>query len=199
MELSILQPWQQICLNGIIPVFQLWFATNNPIIYLKYEKTKPLENIYTKLDEYYWMRFLATICSDKLLRLSHWKGFLQLKLTTVSFYFCKKYGIKQIKTTCKNSLPQRGLNAKRPKIVFLWVSRTLSHHMIRQAHTGDTVLAKCREMTRRAQTLLWCRGGGGGTRGKDDRKQNTLAPFAHTCLSISHFTKQKLMYFEKKY
>ncbi len=38
--------------------------------------------------------------------------------------------------------------------------------MIRQAHTEDTVLAKSKEMS---GTVA------GGRRGKDDRKQNTLA------------------------
>jgi hypothetical protein len=49
--------------------------------------------------------------------------------------------------------------------------------MDRQACTRDTVLVKSREMTGRSQTLPWWMGGGGG-RGKDDRKQNTLAPLA---------------------
>jgi len=48
------------------------------------------------------------------------------------------------------------------------------NHMVRQARTGDTVLAKSREMTGRTQTLPWP--GGWGRTGKDDRKQNTLAP-----------------------
>ncbi len=44
---------------------------------------------------------------------------------------------------------QRGFNTKRPYTVqssFVWVPRNLFHHMIRQAHTGDTVLIKRREM-----------------------------------------------------
>jgi hypothetical protein len=45
--------------------------------------------------------------------------------------------------------------------------------MDRQARTGDTVLVKSREMTDRSQTLPWCMAR--GRRGKDDRKQNTLA------------------------
>jgi hypothetical protein len=43
--------------------------------------------------------------------------------------------------------------------------------MIRRAHTGDTVLDKGREM--RGIGAKHCRGG--CRRGKDDRKQNTLA------------------------
>ncbi len=52
-------------------------------------------------------------------------------------------------------LYQRGLNTKRPTLVFL------SNHMDRQARTGDTVLVKRREMTDRAQTLPWWLGGKG--------------------------------------
>jgi hypothetical protein len=57
-----------------------------------------------------------------------------------------------------------------------WFPRNLSHHMIKQVRTGDTVLVKSREIARRRQTLLWWLG---GRRGKDDRKQNTrtLAPY----------------------
>ncbi len=43
--------------------------------------------------------------------------------------------------------------------------------MIRQAHTGNTVLVKSREMTGWSQTLTWWL----GEKGKDDRKQNILA------------------------
>jgi hypothetical protein len=57
---------------------------------------------------------------------------------------------------------QRGLITKRPTIVFFFrVPRNLSHHMDRQARTGDTVLVKSREMTGRTQTLPWWLGGGG--------------------------------------
>jgi hypothetical protein len=35
----------------------------------------------------------------------------------------------------------------------LWVPRNLSNHMVRRARTGDTVLAKSREMTGRSQLL----------------------------------------------
>jgi hypothetical protein len=68
---------------------------------------------------------------------------------------------------------QRGLKTKRPTLVIFLgpTKRNLSHHM--QAHTGDTVLVKSREMTGMNQTK--CRGNW-GRRGKDDRKQNALAP-----------------------
>jgi hypothetical protein len=72
----------------------------------------------------------------------------------------------------RDSIYHRGLNTKRPTIVFFWVPRNLSHHMIRQARTGDTDLVRSREMTCR-KTLPWV---AGGRRGNDDRKQNTLAP-----------------------
>jgi hypothetical protein len=49
--------------------------------------------------------------------------------------------------------------------------------MDRQACTRDTVLVKSGEMTvYRSQTLTWWLG---GSRGKDDRMQNTLAPLVH--------------------
>ena len=54
---------------------------------------------------------------------------------------------------------QRGLNTKRFSNVFLWVPRNLSHHMIRQARTGDTVVVKSREMTGWTWTLPWRLGG----------------------------------------
>jgi hypothetical protein len=44
---------------------------------------------------------------------------------------------------------------KRPTIVFFLLPRNLSHRMIRQAHTGNTVLVKSREMTGWSQTLTW--------------------------------------------
>ncbi len=56
---------------------------------------------------------------------------------------------------------QRGLNTKRPTLVFFWVPRNLSIHMDRRARTGDTVLVKSREITDRPQTLPWWQGGGG--------------------------------------
>ncbi len=46
--------------------------------------------------------------------------------------------------------------------------------MVRRAPTGDIVLVKSREMTGRTQKTLLA----GGRRGKEDRKQNTLAPLA---------------------
>jgi hypothetical protein len=51
--------------------------------------------------------------------------------------------------------------------------------MIRQARIGDTVLVKSKEMTGRTQILLVA----GGRRGKDDRKQNTLALLPNTNVS----------------
>jgi hypothetical protein len=69
---------------------------------------------------------------------------------------------------------QRGLSTKRPTTVFFWVPRNLSHHIIRLARIGDTVLVTSREMTGRTQTLHAVVAG--GRRGKDDSKQNTLAP-----------------------
>jgi hypothetical protein len=51
--------------------------------------------------------------------------------------------------TIKDHPEQRGLNTKRPTVVSFWVPRNLSHHMIRQARTGDTVLVKNRETTGR--------------------------------------------------
>ncbi len=46
--------------------------------------------------------------------------------------------------------------------------------MDKQARTGDTVSVKSRQKTDIG--AKHCRGGWGGRRGKDDRKQNTLAP-----------------------
>ncbi len=40
---------------------------------------------------------------------------------------------------------QRGLNTKRPTLVFFWVPRNLSNHMDKQARTGATVLVKSRQ------------------------------------------------------
>jgi hypothetical protein len=52
-----------------------------------------------------------------------------------------------------------------PRSSSFWVPRNLSHHMIRQACFGDTVLVKSRKMTGRNQTLpCWL----GGRRGKDE-------------------------------
>ncbi len=56
-----------------------------------------------------------------------------------------------------------------------WVPRNLYNHKDRQARISDTVLVKSIEMTSRSQTLPWWLGEG---RGKDDRKQNTLAPLS---------------------
>ncbi len=46
-----------------------------------------------------------------------------------------------------------------------WVPRNLSHHLIRQARTGGTVLVKSREMTGGSQTMPWGEGGGRGGEG----------------------------------
>ncbi len=52
-----------------------------------------------------------------------------------------------------------------------WPPRNLSHHMDRQARTGDIVLVKSREMTgREPNTAVVAE----GRRCKDDRKQNTV-------------------------
>jgi hypothetical protein len=50
--------------------------------------------------------------------------------------------------------------------------------MDRQARAGDTVLqfkVETRKISGGIQTLTWWLGVGGRRRGKDDRKQNTLA------------------------
>ncbi len=51
---------------------------------------------------------------------------------------------------------QRGMKTKRPRL-----PRNLSIHTDRQSCTGDTMIAKSREMTGRSQTLLCWLGGGG--------------------------------------
>ncbi len=59
---------------------------------------------------------------------------------------------------------QRGLNAKRSTIVFFWLQQNLSPNIwIGKPHASDTVLVKSRDMIAVVR------------RGKDDRKQNTLA------------------------
>jgi hypothetical protein len=51
------------------------------------------------------------------------------------------------------TLNHRGLNTKRPTIVFfLGVPRNLSRHMIRQHRTGDIGLVRSREKTVRSRT-----------------------------------------------
>ncbi len=55
---------------------------------------------------------------------------------------------------------QRGLNIKRHTLVFFLAPRNLSNHMDRQAHTSNTVLVKCRELTGRRQTMPKWLGGG---------------------------------------
>jgi hypothetical protein len=62
-----------------------------------------------------------------------------------------------------NTLQQRGLNTKRPTLIFfLGPTKPLpSYGFDRQACARDTVLVKSREMTSRSQTLPWWLGGGG--------------------------------------
>jgi hypothetical protein len=68
-------------------------------------------------------------------------------------------------------LQQRGLNLKtnRPTLVFFLGPTKPLQSYNRQARTGDTALVKSREIG--AKHYLGDRGGG-----KDDRKENTLAP-----------------------
>ncbi len=55
--------------------------------------------------------------------------------------------------------------------------------MDRQARTGDTVLVKSRDMTGwKPNTAVVA----GGRRGKDDRKQNALAPLALTLVALTN-------------
>jgi hypothetical protein len=61
-----------------------------------------------------------------------------------------------------------------PRSSSFWLPRNLSNHMDRQARIRDTVLVKSREITGKSQKKP-CRSGW-GRRGKDDIKQNTLAP-----------------------
>jgi hypothetical protein len=64
-----------------------------------------------------------------------------------------------------------------PRSSSFWVSRNLFNHMDRQAHTRNPVLVKSIE--RLLLGAKHCRGGW-GRRGKDDRKQYTLAPLVFT-------------------
>ncbi len=77
-----------------------------------------------------------------------------------------------------------GLITKRPRSSSFWVPRNLSLHMNRQARTGDTMLVNSREMTGRILTVPWLVGEGG----KDDRKQNMLAPLGYTQPTPSQLT-----------
>ncbi len=53
-----------------------------------------------------------------------------------------------------------------PRSSSFWFPRNLSHHMIRQARTGDTVLVRSREMIGRRQVLpRWLAGDGAKTTG----------------------------------
>jgi hypothetical protein len=58
-----------------------------------------------------------------------------------------------------NNCYHRGLNTvlRGPRSSSFWVPRSLSNHMIRQAH--NTMLVKRREITGRTQTLQWWLGG----------------------------------------
>jgi hypothetical protein len=48
-----------------------------------------------------------------------------------------------------------------PRSSSFWLPRNLSHHMDRQALTGDTVLVESGDKTGRSQTLPWWLGEGG--------------------------------------
>jgi hypothetical protein len=72
-----------------------------------------------------------------------------------------------------HSRRQRGLNAKSQRSSSFWIPRNLSHHMNRQALTGDTMLVKIRETTGRTPTLPY---GWVGEGVKEDRIQNVLVP-----------------------
>ncbi len=58
-------------------------------------------------------------------------------------------------TVCREDWIVRGNSSS------FWVPRNLTTHMIRQAHTGDTVLVKGREMTGRTQKHCHVAGGEG--------------------------------------
>jgi hypothetical protein len=77
--------------------------------------------------------------------------------------------------------------------------------MDKQAQTRDTVLIKSGEMTGRTQTLSWWMAKSifyslwvdGGRCGKDDRKQNTLAPVlpTHFSVGLAHRSGTLRLYF----
>ncbi len=68
------------------------------------------------------------------------------------------------------------LNTERSTLVYtFWLPRNLSNHRDRQRRTADTVLVKSREMTSMGVKHFH---GGWERRGKDGKKQNTLAPLA---------------------
>jgi hypothetical protein len=56
---------------------------------------------------------------------------------------------------CHTGLTKADWILRGPRSSSFWVPRNLSHHMIRQARTGVTMLVKSREMTGRTQTLPW--------------------------------------------
>ncbi len=75
---------------------------------------------------------------------------------------------------CLYRSDQIGLHTKRLTLVFfLAPTKPLKSCGYRQARTGDTFLVNSRQITSMSQTLPWWLG---VRRGKDDRKQNTLAP-----------------------
>ncbi len=65
-----------------------------------------------------------------------------------------------------------------PRPSSFWVPRNLSHHMIRQARTGHTVLVKRREMTGRTPTLPWWLRGEGVKNRKTTENKIHLPPVA---------------------
>ncbi len=70
--------------------------------------------------------------------------------------------------------PREDWMLRGPRSSSFWFPRNLSDHMVRQARTGDTGKTNSRGMT--GIGPKHCRAGGWGRRGKDDRKQNALAP-----------------------
>ncbi len=94
--------------------------------------------------------------------------YINLQISRNTLYipscWCKSYQVNQ------RVLNTRGLGG--PRSSSFWFRRNLSHHMIRQARSRDTVLVKSREMT----LPKHYRGGGLGERGKDDRKQKYIGP-----------------------
>ncbi len=81
-------------------------------------------------------------------------------------FFAVQYRIVRVRTSRNKIL--RG-----PRSSSFWLPRNLAYHMDRQARTSNTVSAKSREMTGRSLNPALV---AGRRRGKDDRKQNTLAP-----------------------
>ncbi len=67
----------------------------------------------------------------------------------------KRKNSKRARKGKQNAVSREYWILRCPRPSSFWVPRNLSHHMIRQARTGDTVLVKSREMTGRTQTLPW--------------------------------------------